>query len=561
MSKEYSEDPTAVRIDHRRPAEKPVRQTCGTTAEGVLVHRKRSPAFHWLIIASFVVAVSLSAQTFSPWTKVENLGPIVNSATSDSCLFVTSSGLSLYFGSSRPGGLGGLDLYVAQRATLKDPWGEPKSLGPTMNTEAFDHLPYITPDGHTMIFTSDRAGGAGLNDIYSSFRRNAADDFGWEAPVRIAELSSSADDYGPWGFIDPATGRLVLYLGSDRSGGVGGYDLYASTLQADGTFSVPELVPELSTVDLDVMPTIREDGLELYLTSNRAGGMGSVDMWTSTRASTSEPWSTPVNVGPPVNTSSGEQRAGTFGNARELHFFSGRPGGQGGTDLYRATRARTTLIPVVGSTRGAQGSAFRTSGELSNPGETEISGRLVFHPAGTPAGDNDPWVAYRLAPYESQALPDVMASIGVSGVGSLEIIPEEGAAPASVFRVENGGSSTVVPAVEPDSVMMTGTHSAVKMPSDMNRFRVNIGVRTLGSGATIWVCMHDPDGTYIRGFTRYFQANDLVQVPVAELLGGEVTAGQMVMFTVNAGSAVIYASTLENNGSGSTLQIVRRVGD
>jgi hypothetical protein len=523
--------------------------------------RKCSRISLWFVAASLLVAVSLPAQTFSPWSTVENLGPVVNSGASDSCLFVTSSGLRLYFGSNRPGTHGGLDLYVAQRASLKEPWGEPQNLGPTLNTGTADHLPFITPDGHTMIFASDRPGGAGLNDLYSSFRRNAADDFGWEAPVRIAELSSSGDDIGAWGFIDRATGLLNLYFASDRSGGLGGYDIYGSTLQADGSFSAPALVPNLSTNLNDLMPTISENGLELYLTSNRVGGLGGLDIWTSIRSATSEPWSAPVNVGAPVNSSAGEQRAGTFGNGTELYFFSPRAGGLGGNDLYRARRTRTTLIPLVGSTQGAHGSAFRTSAQLSNPGNSEITGSIVFHPAGIPSGNSNPQFAYRLGPYESQALPDVMASIGVSGVGSLEIVPDAGQAPASSFRIENGPNSVVVPPVEAHSVMHAGTHSAIKMPSDSNRFRVNIGIRTLAAGATIWVCMHEPDGTFIRGFTRYFPQNYVVQMPVSELLGGEVAANQMVMFTVNAGSAVILASTLENSGTASTLQVVRRVGD
>ncbi len=523
--------------------------------------RKRASLSLWITTALFAIALSLPAQTFSPWSNVENLGPVVNSADGDSCLFVTSSGLSLYFGSSRPGTLGFLDLYVSQRATVSDPWGDPKTLGPTMNSPGYDHLPFITPDGHTMIFTSDRPGGLGFNDLYSSFRRNAADDFGWEAPALIAELSTSSDEYGPWGFVDPATGRLVVYFASNRSGGLGGYDIYASALQADGKFSAPAGVAELNTAASDAMPTIRATGLELFLTSNRPGGLGSVDIWTATRTSTSQPWSAPVNLGPPVNTTAGEQRGGTFGNGRDLYFFSGRTGGVGGTDLYRASRTRTTIIPVAGSATGANGSVFRTSAQLSNPGETEISGTIVFHPAGVEASLSDPRMAYRLAPYESQALPDVMATIGASGVGSLEIVPEIGATPPSAFRIANGESAFVVPAVEPGDIMTSGMHSAIKMPADTARFRTNVGIRTFGEGATIWVCMHEPDGSYIRGFTRYFAASSLVQVPVAELMGGEVTAGQMVMFTVNAGSAVVFASTIENAGTGMSLQIVRPVAE
>ncbi len=523
--------------------------------------RKRASLSFCITTALFAIALSLPAQTFSPWSKVENLGAVVNSADSDSCLFVTNSGLSLYFGSSRPGTLGFLDLYVSQRAGVSDPWGDPKTLGPTMNSPGYDHLPFITPDGHTMIFTSDRPGGLGFNDIYSSFRRNAADDFGWEAPALIAELSSSSDEYGPWGFVDPATGRLVVYFASNRPGGAGLYDIFASALQPDGKFSAPAGVAELNTASADVMPTLDTTGLELFLTSNRPGGLGSVDIWTSTRSSTSQPWSAPVNLGPPVNTTAGEQRGGTFGRGRDLYFFSGRAGGLGGTDLYRATRRPTTIIPIAGSVSGANGSVFRTSAQLSNPGDAEISGKIVFHPAGAEASVNDPQMAYRLTPYESQAIPDLMGSIGVSGVGSLEIVPENGAEPATAFRIANGDSTFLVPAVEPESVMMAGMHSAVKMPPSTVHYRTNVGIRTFKLGATIWVCMHDADGTYIRGFTRYFPSNYLVQMPVAELMGGEVTADQMVMFTVNDGSAVVFVSTIQNHGTGTSLQIVKPIAE
>lgn len=519
--------------------------------------RKSSSISQWVVVASFAVALSLPAQTFSPWSHTTNLGAGINSAARESCEFITNSGRSLYFASIRPDGSGSLDLYVAQRANATAEWGVPKNLGTTVNSVDMDHLPFITPDGHSMLFASSRGNAAGLNDIYVSFRRNAADDFGWEAPVAIPEINTASDDLAPWGYDDPATGRLVLYFMSDRPGGLGGYDIYTAQQQADGKFSTPTLVTELSTAKGDSMPAVTADGREIFITSDRPGGFGSADIWSATRASVSEPWSQPVNLGAGVNTSAAEQRGGTWGDGTELVFFSGRAGGQGGIDLYRATRTRTTLIPVVGSTKGAYGSAFVTSGTLSNPGEKEISGNLVFHPAGIEALSTDPHASYRLAPYESQALPDVMAAIGTTGVGSLEIVPDTGAAPASMFRIEKGATAFVVPAVGPDNVMSLGNHTAVKMPADMKRYRVNVGVRTLGTGAKIWVCMHEPDGTYIRGYTREFPPNYLVQVPVAELLGGPVTNNQMVMFTVQGGSAVVFVSTVENDGPGSTMQIMR----
>lgn len=521
--------------------------------------KSRAVSF-WIVVASFVIALSLPAQTFSRWRNAENLGPDINTSDADSCLFVTPSGLSLYFASTRPGGKGALDMYVSQRATTADPWGAAHSLGDVLNSEGDDHLAFITPDGHSMIFASTRAGGLGGNDLYISFRRNASDDFGWEAPQAIAGVNTAAHEFGAGGFTHPRTGLLTLYFCSDRAGGPGGYDIYSTALQADGTFSQPEVVPEINASANDSIPSVRADGLEMFFSSTRPGGFGAADIYTSTRASVSDPWSAPVNVGEPVNSSVADFRAGTFGSGTELYFFSPRPGGVGGNDLYRATRSRTTIIPIAGSTSGANGQVFKTTAQLSNPGAEEISGRLVFHPAGVSASAGDPELAYTLAPYESQTIADLMAAIGVTGVGSIEIIPESDVSPASAFRIENGGSM-VVPPADAASVLYSGMHSAVKMPSDTNRFRMNVGIRTFESGATIWICMHDPDGTFIRGDTHVFPPNYLVQLPVADLMNGAVTADQMVMFTVNGGSAMVVASTVANGGHASTIQVVRPVID
>src|SRR5207247_10827686 len=88
----------------------------------------------------------------------------------------------------------------------------------------------------------------------------------------------------------------LLYFASNRAGGPGMNDIYVSTLQADGTFGSAAAVAELNTPSQDQQPAIRRDGLELFLGSDRTGTVGSIDLWVSTRASTTDPWSPPVNV-------------------------------------------------------------------------------------------------------------------------------------------------------------------------------------------------------------------------------------------------------------------------
>src|SRR3989337_1832818 len=87
-------------------------------------------------IATVLMASSNAgaAPTFSDWSAPVNLGPIVNSAFVDAGPAISKDGLSVYFNSVRPGGLGLFDIWVSQRATQDDPWGPPVNLGPTINT-------------------------------------------------------------------------------------------------------------------------------------------------------------------------------------------------------------------------------------------------------------------------------------------------------------------------------------------------------------------------------------------------------------------------------------------
>src|SRR5438094_2034509 len=125
----------------------------------------------------------LAAPSFSEWSPPVTLGPTINTGFIDAGPALSKDGLSLYFNSDRPGGFGGNDIWVSQRATREDAWGEPVNLGPTINSAANEDAPSFSRDGHTMYFNSDRAGGFGLRAIYISRRANTHDDFVWKEPV------------------------------------------------------------------------------------------------------------------------------------------------------------------------------------------------------------------------------------------------------------------------------------------------------------------------------------------------------------------------------------------
>ena len=102
------------------------------------------------------------AQKYSDWSVPINLGPIVNSTATDRGPAISKDGLSLYFASNRLGSIGGEDIYVSQRETRDDEWGPPVNLGPIINTSSTEGVPAFSRDGHLMFFTSRRSSSSPL---------------------------------------------------------------------------------------------------------------------------------------------------------------------------------------------------------------------------------------------------------------------------------------------------------------------------------------------------------------------------------------------------------------
>lgn len=286
-------------------------------------------------------ALSAAAQKYSEWSDPVNLGPVVNSAGSDTQMGTSKNGLNLYISSDRPGGLGSVDMYVCERASVDDPWGPPINLGPNINTTFGEANPVFSRDEHLMIFQSGRPGGFGSIDIWISRREHTHDNFDWQPPVNAgAGVNSIFSDNAPAYFQNEEDGLPQIYFASDRPGGSGGLDIYVSEQVADGSFGPAARVPELSSAGVDTRPTIRHDGLEIYFSSTRAGGIGGTDLWVATRENTLGPWATPVNIGSIVNTARTEQNPFLSSDGKTLFFSSDRPGGTGGLDIYVTTRTK-----------------------------------------------------------------------------------------------------------------------------------------------------------------------------------------------------------------------------
>ncbi|HUU20850.1 MAG TPA: LamG-like jellyroll fold domain-containing protein [Sedimentisphaerales bacterium] len=297
---------------------------------------KRTIALVLVLALGITAEVANADFTFGTPT---NLGPTVNSSSIEGAPSVTADGLELYFECDRPSGFGSNDMWVTTRATTNDPWGEPVNLGPTVNTSYWDGASNISADGLSLFFASDRPGGSGEPDLYVTTR--ATKDDPWGEPVNLGPTLNSP--YFEDGNYISADG-LALYFSSRCPGGYGDFDIWVTTR---ATLSDPwgepvSLGPTINTSAWDFGPHITADGRTLLFSSGKPGGVGGHDMYVTTRATTSDPWKEPVNLGPVVNSSADERCPNLSADGFAIRFHSNRFDGYGGWDIWQAP-----ILPVV----------------------------------------------------------------------------------------------------------------------------------------------------------------------------------------------------------------------
>jgi F5/8 type C domain-containing protein/WD40 repeat protein len=265
-----------------------------------------------------------------------DLGPTVNSSSTEWGPSISADGLSLYFGSWRGGGFGEEDIYVTTRATTSDPWGEAVNLGPTVNSPSWDQTPSISTDGLTLYFSSDRPG----EGLWITTRQTKDDP--WRTPVNLGPtVNSQGTNWMP----SISADGLELYFCSDRSGGYGRWDIWVTKRETihDGWGPPVNLGPTVNSAHRDLSISISHDGLLLFFDSDRPGGSGGHDLWLTRRETTDGPWGTPVNLGPTVNSSCPwDQTPSISADGSTLYFTSERPGDLGGGDIYEAP-----IMPMV----------------------------------------------------------------------------------------------------------------------------------------------------------------------------------------------------------------------
>ncbi len=154
------------------------------------------------------------------WNEPRSIQKPLNSKYYEASICQSADSSLLFFTSNRPGGFGGLDIYMSQREGKSD-WSEPKNLGPRINTPFNEDAPYFHPDGRTLYYSSNGPNSLGGYDIFVTEFDKAAGDF--MLPLNMGSPINSPDDeiY----FVLSADG-LHGYYTSGKEGGLGEKDIY-----------------------------------------------------------------------------------------------------------------------------------------------------------------------------------------------------------------------------------------------------------------------------------------------------------------------------------------------
>ncbi len=215
------------------------------------------------------VYVSYKDPATGVWGEPEPIEEL-NNEGHEACIYIAPNGerMFLYKYDDEQGGT------IYESKLIGDTWEEPKALDAAINSRYYETHAALSADGNTIAFVSDRPGGHGGLDIYLMKKLPNGD---WADVQNIgATINTEFDEDGPYLHPDGKT----IYFSSKGHNSMGGFDVFTSELQDDGSWSTPRnLGYPINTVGEDVFFVPSADGTRAYFSSYREGGEGDQDIY------------------------------------------------------------------------------------------------------------------------------------------------------------------------------------------------------------------------------------------------------------------------------------------
>jgi len=208
----------------------------------------------------------------------------------------------------------------------------PERLDTNINTTNSEYLPAFNADASIMIYTTRNTEGDNIHeDLYVTLLQ---EDSTYSQGQVIEELQTEENE-GAHTF--SKDGTILIFTACDRRDSRGGCDLYITFLKADSWSEPRNLGPAINSRYWDSQPCLSADNKTLYFTSKRPKGFGDNDIWMSQLKDIGG-WSTPVNLGPTINTKGNEQSPYFHPDNTTLYFESDGHIGMGESDLFISRR-------------------------------------------------------------------------------------------------------------------------------------------------------------------------------------------------------------------------------
>lgn len=233
-------------------------------------------------------------------------------------------------------------------------------------------------------------------------------------------------------------------------------------------------------------------------------------------------------------------------------------------DVAFSRVAQKSIIPLVGSAPGAHGAQFKTSLRLRRNNTAELEGWLVFHPIGVPGSDADPRIRYSFKNNGPDTIEydDIVAAFGVTGLGSIDIIPDPTPggrfivpfADVRLFNVADGGTYG---AIEAQTQAIDFFGDASNRIRTMNvvvpgpQLRLNVGVRSVEAGSMFVSVLRA--GERITQRQIAFGRDHLIFSGAAEVTGIALQPGDIVAIQITTGGAIPLYSLTDNKTNDPAL--------
>ncbi|HEL2966467.1 TPA: PD40 domain-containing protein [Stenotrophomonas maltophilia] len=231
---------------------------------------------------------------------------------------------ALWFSRNRPGGPGGYDIWVSRHDGQRWRPATPVSF----NTPGRDFDPAFSTDGRAVYFCSDRAGGRGGDDLY---RVSIGRDGRFGEPENLGPaVNSAADEFAP--MLSP-DGRTLLFS-SDRAGGAGGHDLYSAAMIGGVAQPARPLAGDLNTAAQEFDATFLGDGRTVVFA--RALDFATAPVRQFISYDRGGRYDAGHALPSPVNEASGDSYGAMLdGSQPDTLTYSARRADGAGLDLYR----------------------------------------------------------------------------------------------------------------------------------------------------------------------------------------------------------------------------------